>query len=201
MNTEKELSGTTVGQKAPNFEAKALIKGDIKQISFANYANKWKVLYFYPMDFTFVCPTEITSFSDYKNKFDELGVEVIGISTDSVYSHLAWSQIPRNKGGLGSISHPLIGDFNKHITKQYGVLLENEGVAFRGLFIIDNNNIIQHVSINNLGVGRNVEEVLRLIEAFQHVAKYGEVCPANWQKGNPSMKPDPQGSSEYFKNL
>lgn len=190
-----------VGNKAPDFQATALVNNEFKQVSLADYSGKWKVLFFYPLDFTFVCPTEITAFSDAISKFQELNCEVIGCSVDSQFSHLAWSQTPRNKGGLGEVSYPLLADMTKTIAKDYGVLLEGAGIALRGLFIIDNNDIVQHCTINNLGVGRNVDEVLRLIEGFQFTATHGEVCPAGWTKGSDTMKPDPKGSQDYFKKL
>ncbi len=187
-----------VGNKAPEFKAKALVANEFKDVTLDSYKGKWKVLFFYPLDFTFVCPTEITAFSDSYDKFKELNAEVLAVSVDSVFSHLAWTQQERSKGGLGKINFPLLSDITKTISKNYGVLVEEGGVALRGLFIIDENNVIQHATINNLGVGRNVEEVLRVLEAFQFVAKHGEVCPANWKKGNDTMKPDPKGSQTYF---
>ena len=149
------------------------------------------------MDFTFVCPTEITAFSDAIDKFKGLNCEVIGCSTDSKFSHLAWTKQSRKEGGLGEIAYPLLADFTKEIAADYGVLME-PGMALRGLFIIDDNDVVQHSTINNLGVGRNVDEVLRLVEAFQYTAKHGEVCPAGWTAGSDSMKPDPKGSQEWF---
>ncbi len=189
---------TLVGNKAPDFKAPALINGEIKEISLNDFGGKWKVLFFYPLDFTFVCPTEITAFSDSLGKFKELGCEVIGASVDSAFSHLAWTKQDRKEGGLGQIAYPLLSDMKKDISKNYGVLDENAGVALRGLFIIDDKNIIQHSTINNLSVGRSVEETLRLVEAFQYTAKHGEVCPANWHKGQDSMKADPEGSKAWF---
>ena len=190
-----------VGNKAPEWKADALAGGEFKGLSHKNYKGKWKVLFFYPLDFTFVCPTEITAFSDNVGKFKELNCEVIGCSIDSKFSHLAWSQQSRNKGGIGEVAYPLLADVTKEVTRSFGVLLEDAGVALRGLFIIDDQDIVQHATINALGVGRNVDEVLRLVEAFQYTAKHGEVCPANWSKGKDGMKPDPVGSQEYFNKL
>lgn len=187
-----------VGNKAPEFTAQALVGNEVKNITLDTFKGKWKVLFFYPLDFTFVCPTEITAFSDSYNKFKELNTEVLAVSVDSVYSHLAWTQQERAKGGLGKINFPLLSDMTKQMSRNYGVLVEEGGVALRGLFIIDDNNVVQHATVNNLGVGRNVEEVIRVLEAFQFVAKHGEVCPANWKKGQDTMKPDPQGSQTYF---
>ena len=190
-----------VGKTAPDFTAEAVTNGEIKTISLhKDFAGKWKVLYFYPLDFTFVCPTEITAFEDGLSKFKELNCDVIGCSVDSAFSHLAWTQMERNRGGLGKMQHPLVADLTKSIARSYDVLAD-DAVALRGVFVIDNNNVIQTCTVNNLSVGRNVEEVLRTVEAYQYTAKHGEVCPAGWTKGAATMKPDPKGSQEYFKNL
>lgn len=186
-----------VGNPAPYFKANALVNGQQKEISLDDYKGKWKILFFYPLDFTFVCPTEITAFSDANDKFQKLNTEVIACSVDSYFSHLAWTQQPRNEGGLGEVNFPIIADLNKQIARDYEVLVD-ETVALRGLFIIDDNDVIQHATINNLSVGRNVNEALRLVEAYQYTAKHGEVCPANWTSGDDSMKPDPTGSKEWF---
>lgn len=200
MTTENTYPVTIVGKTAPDFKGKAVINGEVKEISLANFEGKWKVLFFYPLDFTFVCPTEITAFSDKINLFRKNNCEVIGCSVDSEFSHLAWTKQSRNTGGVGEISYPLLADITKNIARSYGVLM-NEAVAFRGTFIIDDKNVIQHASINNLSVGRNVEEIARLVEAYQYTAKHGEVCPAGWTNGAKTMKPDPKGSQEYFNKL
>lgn len=190
-----------VGKTAPDFTAQAVVNGEIKAINFHNdFQGKWKVLYFYPLDFTFVCPTEITAFEDSLAKFRELNCEVIACSVDSQFSHLAWTQVERNKGGLGKMVHPMVADITKNIARSYNVLA-NDAVALRGVFVIDDKNIVQTCTINNLSVGRNVEEVLRTVEAYQYTAKHGEVCPAGWTKGKATMKPDPKGSQEYFKTV
>lgn len=191
---------SVVGQKAPDFKANAVANGEIKEVSLADFDGKWKVLFFYPLDFTFVCPTEITAFSDHVERFEKLGCQVLGCSVDSEFSHLAWTQVSRDNGGLGEIKYPLLADITKKIARDYGVLM-NDAVAFRGTFIIDDQNVVQHASINNLSVGRNVEEIARLVEAYQHTAKVGEVCPAGWESGKDTMKPDPKGSKEYFSKL
>ena len=188
-----------VGTTAPSWKADAVVGSEFKTLSSQDYTGKWKVLFFYPLDFTFVCPTEITAFSDSMDKFRELNCEIIGCSVDSKFSHLAWSKQPRKEGGIANVSYPILADITKEIARSFGVLLEDGGVALRGLFIIDDNDTIQHASINNLGVGRNVNETLRLVEAFQYTAQHGEVCPMNWTKDQDSMKPDPTGSQEYFK--
>ncbi len=187
-----------VGNPAPYFKADALVNGVNKSVSLDDYKGKWKVLFFYPLDFTFVCPTEIIAFSDAVEKFKSLNCELIACSVDSFFSHLAWTRQPRNEGGLGEVKFPILADLDKKIARDYEVLV-NETVALRGLFIMDENNVIQHSTINNLSVGRNVEETLRLVEAYQLTAKTGEVCPANWSKGSDTMKPDPTGSKTWFK--
>ncbi len=190
--------GRLVGNPAPHFKADALVNGENKTISLDDYKGKWKVLFFYPLDFTFVCPTEIIAYSDAAEKFKAMNCELISCSVDSFFSHLAWTKQPRNEGGLGEVKFPIIADLDKKIARDYEVLV-NDSVALRGLFIIDDKDIIQHSTINNLSVGRSVEETLRLVEAYQHTAKSGEVCPANWKKGADTMKPDPQGSKSWFK--
>lgn len=186
-----------VGNQAPDFKAQAVSNGDITEVSLSDFDGKWKVLFFYPLDFTFVCPTEIVAFSDAAAKFKEKNTEIIACSVDSVFSHLAWTQQDRNDGGLGDVNFPILADLNKKIATDYEVLTD-DGVALRGLFLIDDKNIIQHATINNLSVGRNVEEALRLLKAYQFTAEKGEVCPANWNEGDDSMKPDPKGSKEWF---
>jgi alkyl hydroperoxide reductase subunit AhpC len=186
-----------VKKEAPLWSGKAVVKGEIKDLSSADYNGKFQVLLFYPLDFTFVCPTELIAFNDRAKEFRELGAEVIGISVDSEYSHFAWSQLPRDKGGLSPIEIPLVSDIKKEIARNFGVLHE-ESVAVRGLFIVDSKGVIRHATINDLPVGRNVDEALRVIQAIQFADKHGEVCPANWKPGQSSMKPDPAGSQEYF---
>lgn len=149
------------------------------------------VFFFYPLDFTFVCPTEIIDFSNKAKEFRKIGCEVLGCSVDSHFSHMAWDQTPRDKGGLGGLDIPILSDLNKQISDDYGVLIKEtapQGVAFRGTFIIDDKGLLRHSSINDLPVGRNVDEVYRLVEAFQHVAKHGEVCPSGWTPGKATMK-------------
>lgn len=158
------------------------------------------MLFFYPLDFTFVCPTEIIAFSDRIKEFKDLNTEVVGVSVDSHFSHLAWSNTPRKQGGIGKIEYPLLADLTKKISSDYGVLLDEAGISLRGLFIIDPKQTVRQVTINDLPVGRSVDETLRLIKAFQFVDKHGEVCPANWDEKNnkATIKPDPKGSQEYF---
>ena len=184
-----------VGKKAPDFSTQALVNGEFKDLKLGDFDGKWKILFFYPLDFTFVCPTEIIAFSEAAEKFRERNCEIIAASVDSVFSHLAWTQQDRENGGLGQVNYPILSDINKTIANDYEVLTE-EGVALRGLF--DDQNVIQQSTINNLSVGRNVDEALRLLKAYQYTAEKGEVCPANWDEGDDTMKPDPSGSKEWF---
>lgn len=188
-------------QPAPDFKGKAVVDGQFKDIQLSDYSGKYLVLFFYPLDFTFVCPTEIIAFSDRANEFRQIGAELIAVSTDSHFSHLAWVNTPRKQGGLGGSNIPLLADFNKTVSKDYGVLLEDAGIALRGLFIIDPKGVVRQVTINDLPVGRSVDETLRLIKAFQFVEKHGEVCPAGWQPDSPTIKPDPKNSQEYFNKV
>ena len=187
-----------VQKQAPDFTATAVVNEDFKEISLADYRGKKAViLFFYPLDFTFVCPTEIIAFSDRIEEFHQRGVEVLGVSVDSQFSHLAWIQTPRAKGGLGHMKYPLLADLTKKISADYGVLLEG-GVALRGLFFIDAAGIVRHITINDLPLGRSVDEALRVVDAFQHFEKFGEVCPADWKPGGLTIKPGVKESKEYF---
>jgi alkyl hydroperoxide reductase subunit AhpC len=189
-----------VTSPAPKFSAKAVVNGQLKELRLEEYAGKWVVLFFWPLDFTFVCPTEIIAFSDRAAEFERLGAQILGISVDSPYTHLAWTGVPRNKGGVGQVNFPMVSDLDKSIAVNYGVLLDS-GISLRGLFLIDPHGVIRHSTINDLPVGRNVDEVLRLLKAFQFVEKHGEVCPAGWHEGKATIKPDPVGSKEYFSTL
>jgi len=184
---------------APDFMATALIGEQFKEIKLSDYKGKYVLLYFYPLDFTFVCPTEIIAFNDKLDEFKKRNTEVIGVTVDNHFTHLAWNQTPRNKGGLGGVQYPLVADLNKNIARSYGVLIEEAGIALRGLFIIDKEGVVRHLLVNDLPLGRSVEEAIRVIDALQFFEKNGEVCPANWKPGQASMKADPKGSQEYFK--
>lgn len=187
-----------VSKPAPDFTADAVMPdGSFKQIKLSDYKGKNVILFFYPLDFTFVCPTEIIAFSNKNADFEKRNTVVLGVSIDSKFSHLAWRNTDRKQGGLGEISYPLIGDLSKQICKDYDVLADF-GVAFRGLFLIDKEGIVQHQVINNLPLGRNIDEALRMVDALQYHEDNGEVCPANWKEGEDGMKPDPDGSQEYF---
>ena len=188
---------TLVQKLAPEFKGQAVIGKEFKEVKLSDYKGKWVVLFFYPLDFTFVCPTEITAFSDNYTKFKELNAEVIGVSVDSHFTHLAWINTPRKEGGLGELRYPLLSDISKNIARDYGVLLD-AGIALRGLFVINPEGIVQYTVIHDLGVGRSVEETLRVLAAFQQVKKTGEVCPANWTPGKETMKPGPPNSKQYF---
>ena len=190
---------TLVGKPAPKFKTQAIVKGAIKEVSLDEYKGKWVVLFFYPLDFTFVCPTEITGFADRVADFASRGAEVIGVSIDSQYSHLAWYNTPRNKGSIAGTDYPVLADVTKQISRDYGVLMEDKGIALRGLFIINPEGIVVNETVNFLGVGRNVDETLRLIDAFQHNAKTGEVCPANWTKGKDTINTKDAG--KYFEKV
>lgn len=187
-----------ITKPAPEWSGEAVVNGEFKNISIADYRGKYLVLLFYPADFTFVCPTEIIAFSDRVEEFHALNAEVVAVSTDSHFSHLAWVNTPRKQGGLGNMNIPLLADRTQKISRDYTVLKEDEGVAFRGLFIIDGSGNLRQITINDLPVGRSVDETLRLVQAFQFTDKHGEVCPANWKPGADTMKPDPKGSKSYF---
>ena len=190
-----------VGMQAPDFAATAVVDQEFKDITLSQYRGKYVVLFFYPLDFTFVCPTEITAFSDRYSDFSSKNTEVLGVSVDSKFTHLAWIQTPRNEGGIGDINYPLVSDLKREICQSYNVLNE-DGEADRGLFIINPNGIIMHSTINKAPVGRNIDETLRILQAYQYVESHpDEVCPAGWTPGDKTMKEDPKGSKEYFSAL
>jgi peroxiredoxin 2/4 len=190
-----------VGQVAPDFVATAVIDRQFKQVKLSSY-RKYIVLFFYPLNFTFVCPTEIIAFSDRFAEFQALNTDVLAVSVDSEFSHLAWIETERKFGGLGDINFPLVSDIRKEISAAYNVLDPAAGTALRGLFIIDRLGVLQYATINNLSFGRSVDETLRVLQAIQHVqANPNEVCPADWQPGTKTMNPDPVKSKEYFGNL
>jgi peroxiredoxin (alkyl hydroperoxide reductase subunit C) len=187
-----------VGQAAPDFTATAVVDQEFKTIKLSDYRGKYVVLFFYPLDFTFVCPTEITAFSDRYEEFKQTNTEVLGVSVDSEFSHLAWIQTDRKSGGVGDLNYPLVSDIKKEISTAYNVLTD-DGIALRGLFLIDKDGIIQHATINNLAFGRSVDETLRTLQAIQYVQSHpDEVCPAGWKPGDATMNPDPVKSKDYF---
>lgn len=186
------------GEIAPEFNSTAVVKGEFKECKLSQFRGKYVVLFFYPLDFTFVCPTEIVAFSDMIDDFRQRNCDIVGCSTDSEFAHLAWINQSRMSGGLGGINYPLLADTNHYISEAYGVLKVDEGVAFRGLFIIDDKSIIRQITINDMPIGRSVDEVLRLVDAVQFFDQHGEVCPANWNKGGKTIKPSTAASKEYF---
>jgi len=187
-----------VSTEAPEFTATAVMPDNSfkKDFSLSDYRGKYVVMFFYPLDFTFVCPSEIIAFNKALEEFKSRKCEVIGVSTDSHFSHWAWKNTPEN-GGIGNIQFPLVADFQKTISQDYGVLLEG-GMALRGTFLIDKEGNIQHSTVNALGLGRNVDEMLRLVDALQHLEECGEVCPANWKKGDDAMTPTADGVAKYL---
>ena len=187
-----------VTKQAPDFKAQAVMADNtFKEISLSDYKGKYVCLFFYPLDFTFVCPSEIIAFNKKLNEFQERNCEVLGVSIDSHFTHLAWKNTEVDKGGIGNIQYPLVADLNKNIAREYGVLF-NESLALRGLFLIDKEGVVQHSTINNLPLGRNVDEALRVLDAMQFTEEHGEVCPANWKKGEDAMKPTAEGVADYL---
>lgn len=201
FSTSSSFHTPAVTQHAPYFKGTAVVNGEFKELSLDDFKGKYLVLFFYPLDFTFVCPTEIVAFSDKANEFHDVNCEVVAVSVDSHFSHLAWINTPRKNGGLGHMNITLLSDITKQISRDYGVLLESAAIALRGLFIIDPNGVVKHLSVNDLPVGRSVEETLRLVKAFQFVETHGEVCPANWTPESPTIKPSPTASKEYFEKV
>lgn len=203
-----------IGKKVPAIKATAVMDGNRIENGFSldRYeGQKYVVLFFYPMDFTFVCPTELHAFQEKLPEFEARNVQVVGCSVDSEYSHLAWLNQPKNKGGIQGVTYPIIADTTKTISENYGVLageymagdedellFDGAPVAYRGLFLIDRSGIVRHMVINDLPLGRNVDEVLRMVDALQHFEEFGEVCPANWAKGREAMSATDAGVSEYL---
>ncbi|KNE65703.1 hypothetical protein AMAG_09686 [Allomyces macrogynus ATCC 38327] len=191
-----------IGKPAPAFSAPAVLpSGEIKTVSLADFKGKWVVLVFYPLDFTFVCPTELLGFSDAVSKFEAINTVVLGVSCDSEYSHLAWINTPRKQGGLGpNFQLPLVADRNQSMARNYNVLIEGEGFPLRGTFVIDPNGVVSSIMVNDTPVGRSVAETIRLVEAFQFTAKHGEVCPVNFKASErkAGLIPDPTKAKEYF---
>ena len=189
---------TLVTQSAPDFEAQAVMPDNtFKDLRLSDYKGKYVILMFYPLDFTFVCPSEILAFDKKLSEFKEKNCELIGVSVDSPYTHFAWKNTKVTEGGIGNVQYPLVADLNKEIARKYGILL-NESVALRGLFLIDKEGTVRHAVINDLPLGRSVDEALRTLEALQHTERYGEVCPANWRPGEEAMKPTADGVADYL---
>ena len=189
---------TLVTKEAPDFAAQAVMpNGNFQELKLSSYRGKYVVLFFYPLDFTFVCPSEIIAFDAAIAKFEQKNAAVIGVSVDLHYTHLAWRNTPRNQGGIGPIKYPLVADLDKSIARNFGVLLE-AGIALRGLFLIDKQGVVRHTLINDLPLGRSVDEALRMLDALQFHEEHGDVCPANWHAGDEAMKPSAEGVAAYL---
>jgi len=186
-----------VSAPAPDFSGEAYLNGEFKKISLSDFKGRKVVLFFYPLDFTFVCPTEIVAFTDTIEEFRKRNTEVIGVSVDSKFTHKAWAETERKDGGIKGVNYPLLSDINKKVAADYGVLLP-DGIALRGLFIINKDGILKHATINHLDLGLNVDEVLRLLDAVDFSEQHGEVCPANWKKGEKAMKPTAESLKQYM---
>ena len=187
-----------VTQEAPDFTAQAVMPDNaFAELTLSSYRGKYVVLFFYPLDFTFVCPSEIIAFDKALSKFEERGAQVIGVSVDSHFTHLAWKNTPPDQGGIGQVRYPLVADLSKTISRQYNVLFGEE-VALRGLFLIDREGVVRHALVNDLSLGRNVDEALRMLDALRFTEEHGEVCPANWHDGQEAMKPTAEGVAEYL---
>jgi alkyl hydroperoxide reductase subunit AhpC len=196
--SNNKMVGLKPGMPAPHWKGTAVVDGEFKEISLSDYKGKYLVFFFYPLDFTFVCPTEIIAFSERVAEFQSIGCEIVGCSCDSQFSHLAWISTPRKQAGLGHMNMPLLADKTCEIARSYGILKEDEGIAFRGLFVIDTKGIIRNITVNDLPVGRSVDETMRLVQAFQFTDKHGEVCPAGWKPGKDTIKPKVDDSKKYF---
>jgi peroxiredoxin (alkyl hydroperoxide reductase subunit C) len=189
---------TLVTNEAPDFSAQAVMPDNsFEELKLSSYRGKYVVLFFYPLDFTFVCPSEIIAFDTKLERFKEKNCEVIGVSVDSHFSHLAWKNTALNNGGIGKVRYPLVADIKKEIARAYGVLF-NDSVALRGLFLIDKEGVVRHAVVNDLPLGRNVDEALRMLDALQFTEKHGEVCPANWRSGEEAMSPTAEGVAAYL---
>ncbi len=189
-----------VGKQAPDFTATAVLADSSMKddFSMSDYKGKYVVLFFYPLDFTFVCPTELIAFSKRIKEFEDRDVQVIGCSIDSQFTHLAWRNTPVENGGIGEVAYPLVADVKHEICQAYDVEFADAGVAFRGSFLIDKDGVVRHQVVNDLPLGRNVDEMLRMIDALQFTEKYGEVCPAGWTKGDEGMTPTGDGVASYL---
>jgi peroxiredoxin 2/4 len=197
---ENRKMSVLVGRKAPEFTAAAVLGDGAITESFRlqDYVGKTIVLFFWPLDFTFVCPSEIIAFENRRAEFEKRGVRLIGCSIDSQFTHYAWRQTPVNKGGIGEIGFPMVADVTHEIARAYGIEHPQAGVAFRASFLIDQDGIVRHQVVNDLPLGRDVDEMLRMVDALAFHEKHGEVCPAGWKKGEAGMKADAKGVAEYL---
>ncbi|MCH9630588.1 MAG: Alkyl hydroperoxide reductase C [Chlamydiia bacterium] len=190
---------TLMGNPAPQFKAKAVqIDRILEDFSLNDFHGKYVIFFFYPLDFTFVCPTELHAFQEKLEEFEKRNAQVVGCSVDSWYSHYAWLSVPKNKGGIQGVEYPIVSDLNKSIAKDYGVLKEDDGIAFRGLYLIDKQGVVRHQLINDLPLGRSVDEAIRMLDALIFHEKHGEVCPANWTAGEKAMEPTQEGLKNYY---
>lgn len=186
------------GKPAPDFTAKAVMPDNsIEDLTLSSLRGKYVVLFFYPLDFTFVCPSEIIAFDKKLDEFAARGTQVIGVSVDSEYTHLAWKNTPRDQGGIGMVNFPMVADLDKSIARSYDVLF-NESIALRGLFLIDREGVVRHQLVNDLPLGRSVDEAIRMVDALQHFEQHGEVCPANWKPGEEAMTATAEGVAAYL---
>ncbi|REJ69295.1 MAG: peroxiredoxin [Planctomycetota bacterium] len=191
--------GVLVEKEAPDFSAAAVVGQEVvKDFKLSSLRGKYVVLFFYPLDFTFVCPTELHAFEAKREEFQKRNCEVVGVSIDSHFSHLAWLRTPKSEGGIEGVSYPIVADITKSIARDYDVLKEDAGVAYRGLFLIDTEGVVRHQVVNDLPLGRSVDEALRMVDALRFFEENGEVCPANWQAGEKAMKPTQEGLESFF---
>jgi len=188
-----------VGKKAPEFVAKAVVEQKIvEDFSLTDLKGNYVVFFFYPLDFTFVCPTELHAFQEKAEEFKKRDAHVVGCSVDSWFSHLNWLNTPKSKGGIEGVKYPIVSDLTKSIARDFDVLKEDEGIAYRGLFLIDKEGVVRHQIVNDLPLGRSTDEALRMLDSLIFFEKHGEVCPANWQQGEKAMKPDQEGLVKYY---
>jgi len=191
---------TLVTKAAPDFKAQAVMPDNtFEDLQLSSFKGKYVLLFFYPLDFTFVCPTELIAFDRKLDEFKKRDTEVIAVSVDSAFSHLAWKSTPLKEGGIGNVQYPIVSDLTKQISRDFGILF-NESIALRGLFLIDKTGIVRHAVINDLPLGRSIDEALRMVDALQFHEKYGEVCPANWKPGEDGMKATQEGVASYLAN-
>lgn len=189
-----------IGKKAPEVKGIAVVDGGkiVEDFCLTDGEYKYTILFFYPLDFTFVCPTELHAFQQRYEEFKALGVNLVGCSRDSHYTHMAWLDTPKEKGGIQGITYPLLADMNLEISRNFGVLKEDEGISYRGLFLMDREGVVRHMLINDLPLGRSVEEALRMVKALEHFEDNGEVCPANWTEGQPAFKTNKKDLNDYM---
>lgn len=193
------MNHSLLGKQAPQFSAKAAVDGAlVDSFSLHDYLGKYIFFFFYPLDFTFVCPTELHAFQASLPEFHKRGAEVVACSVDSAHSHLAWQKTAKEKGGIEGVKYPIVSDIHKSISRSYGVLKEEDGISFRGQFLIDRAGVVRHMLVNDLPIGRSVDEALRILDAIIFHEQHGEVCPANWHAGARAFQPTFDGLASYF---